>query len=119
MTSHGSPYARFRRALKVGNPMLIQAAAAELPRIQLADALGICLSYLDHEDPRFERAFVRWVGRVSMEHSPLSLTDLRALVEGLARLPNDRRAAALLADRCQATGLTDVAITLRRWMEDG
>jgi hypothetical protein len=33
MTSQGSPYARFRRALKTRNLTIIRAAAAELPRI--------------------------------------------------------------------------------------
>jgi hypothetical protein len=39
MTSDGSPYARFRRALATGNPGLVMPAAAELGRLSLADAL--------------------------------------------------------------------------------
>ena len=43
MTSGGSPYARFKRALLPGNLALVRAAAAELPAVDLADALAICL----------------------------------------------------------------------------
>jgi hypothetical protein len=39
MTSDGSAYARFRRALNTGNPTLVIAAARELPQVGLHDAL--------------------------------------------------------------------------------
>jgi hypothetical protein len=39
VTSQGSAYARFRRALKTGNINVIRGAAAELPRVDLGDAL--------------------------------------------------------------------------------
>ena len=38
MSSQGSPYARFQRALRIGRLPLVRAAAAELPRIDLDDA---------------------------------------------------------------------------------
>jgi hypothetical protein len=42
VTSQGSPYTRFDRALKTGNLNIIRAAAAELPRPpDLGDALKI------------------------------------------------------------------------------
>ena len=40
MTSSGSPYSRFRRALATGNLAVVRAAAAELPAVDLADALA-------------------------------------------------------------------------------
>jgi hypothetical protein len=43
VTSQGSPYARLRRALATGNPTIAWAAAAELPSVELADALALCL----------------------------------------------------------------------------
>ena len=43
VTSDGSPYARFRRALATGNENLVVAAARELPQVALDDALRICL----------------------------------------------------------------------------
>src|SRR4051812_24937866 len=39
VTSDGSAYTRFRRALDTGNLPLVRAAAAELPHVDLADAL--------------------------------------------------------------------------------
>ena len=39
MTSQGSAYGRFRRALDTGNPAIALAAAAELDFVSLPDAL--------------------------------------------------------------------------------
>jgi hypothetical protein len=39
VTSEGHAYSRFQRALLTGNLNLIEAAAAELPRVGLDDAL--------------------------------------------------------------------------------
>jgi hypothetical protein len=36
VTSHGSAYSRFQRALKTGNLILIRNAAGELPRVELS-----------------------------------------------------------------------------------
>jgi hypothetical protein len=44
VTSQGSTYARFRRALKTGNLTLIRNAAAELPSVDLVDALEVCIA---------------------------------------------------------------------------
>lgn len=44
VSSQGSPYARFKRALRTGNLALVRAAAGELPAVRLDDALLIaCL----------------------------------------------------------------------------
>jgi hypothetical protein len=43
MTSQGSPYTRFRRALEGGNLLIIRATAAELPRLGVAEAAAILL----------------------------------------------------------------------------
>jgi hypothetical protein len=40
MPSDGSPYSRFRQALKTGNLHLVGAAAAELPQLALNDAFA-------------------------------------------------------------------------------
>jgi hypothetical protein len=47
----GGPYARFRRALDSGNLTLVRAAAAELPAVNLEDALRICLLLRDADRP--------------------------------------------------------------------
>ena len=43
MTSQGSAYSRFQRALSTGNLQLIEAAAVELPKVSLDDALAILI----------------------------------------------------------------------------
>jgi hypothetical protein len=72
----GSPYAHFRRALATGNLALIRTAAAELPQVNLDDALRICLLIREREPESFDRAACRWLARYS--------TDRRATLARLA-----------------------------------
>lgn len=51
MSIKGGSYARFRKALETGNITIVRAAAAELPTINLDDALRICV-LLRGADPR-------------------------------------------------------------------
>ena len=89
MTSDGSPYTRFRRALATGNLNLIRAAAAELPSVSLGDALAVCVLLRDREPHRFEQAAVRWLGRLCLERPDLTLADVRAASFALQRLRED------------------------------
>jgi hypothetical protein len=99
MTSDGSPYQRFRRALATGNPALVTAAALELPRIGLDDALRICLVLRGGDAARYERAAVRWLGRFALEAPQATIGDLREAADALDALP-DRAAEAM--ERLQA-----------------
>lgn len=76
MTSQGSPYARFRRALARGSLPQILDAAQELPRIELDDALQICVLMQGHEQA--DRAAARWLARLALECPTVRLEDLRA-----------------------------------------
>ena len=87
MTSDGTPYARFRRALETGNEALVTAAALELPRIALDDALRICLVLRGGDPQRYDRAAVRWLGRFALEASGVTIDDLRLAADALAALP--------------------------------
>jgi hypothetical protein len=87
MTSDGSPYPRFKRALATGNLNLIRAAAAELPWIGLSDALEICLLLRDHVDDRYERAAVRWLGRFALEARSVTIEALQMAAAALQALP--------------------------------
>ena len=87
MTSDGSPYARFRRALETGNELLVLGAARELPQIALDDALRICLVLRDGDPGRYERAAVRWLGRFALEARAVTIGDLRAAAAALDSLP--------------------------------
>ncbi len=88
MTSDGNPYARFRRALATGNEALVTAAALELPRIALDDALRICLVLRGGDPDRYERAAVRWLGRFALEGRRVTIDDLRDAANALDALPD-------------------------------
>jgi hypothetical protein len=106
VTSDGSPYSRFRRALATGNETLVIAAARELPRISLDDALRVCLVLRDGEAERFERAAVRWLGRFALEAKGATMDDLRAAADALDALPAQPVAAMeQLQTLCLARGI--------------
>jgi hypothetical protein len=87
MTSDGTPYVRFRRALETGNEALVTAAALELPRIALDDALRICLVLRGGDAARYQRAAVRWLGRFALEGRNVTIADLRHAADALDALP--------------------------------
>jgi hypothetical protein len=81
VTSQGSAYARFRRALAIGNLTLIRSAAAELPRVDLPDALRICVLLRGGDDPAaYQRAVIRWLGRLCLERPDLTVEGLEYAV---------------------------------------
>jgi hypothetical protein len=106
MTSDGSPYQRFRRALETGNAALVTAAALELPRVALDDALRICLVLRGGDPDRYERAAVRWLGRFALEARQVTIEDLRVAADALDALP-DRAPEAMeqLQRLCVARGV--------------
>jgi hypothetical protein len=106
VTSDGSPYARFRRALDSGNELLVIAAARELPHVRLEDALRICLLIRGGDPVRYERAAVRWLGRFALEARGATIDDLRAAADALDALP-DRPLLAMerLQALCVARGV--------------
>ena len=87
MTSDGSAYSRFRRALATGNANLVIAAALELPQIALDDALRICLVFRDGDPERYERAAVRWLGRFALEARGVTIDAIQAAAAALDSLP--------------------------------
>jgi len=106
VTSEGNPYARFRRALETGNEALVTAAALELPRIALEDALRICLVLRDGDPRRYERAAVRWLGRFALEAASATIDDLRRAAEALDALPaRPAEAMERLERLCAARGV--------------
>jgi len=107
MTSEGSPYARFRRALDTGNELLVLGTARELPQVTLEDALRICLVLRDGDPARYDRAAVRWLGRFALEARTATITDLRAAAAALAALPTATTEAMEQLQRlCVACGVS-------------
>ncbi len=106
MTSEGNPYQRFRRALETGNPALVTAAALELPRVALDDALRICLVLRGGEPARYQRAAVRWLGRFALEARGATIDDLREAANALDALPDGAAEAMERLQRlCLARGV--------------
>ena len=86
MTSDGSAYARFHRALKTQNLHIIRTAAAELPNVSLLDALAIVQVIRERQPDAFERAAVRWIGRFATERPYVTLDAVKQAVDALDRL---------------------------------
>ena len=110
MSIKGGSYARFRRSLEVGTPLAIRAAAAELQRIELGDALRITLVLRVREPDSYPRAAARWLARLALEVPTVQLADLQLAASGLAALAANRIApgAEALAALAQAHGLHEV-----------
>ena len=88
VSTKGGSYTGFKRALETGNLTIVRAAAAELPRINLDDALRICALY--RSDPaRYEAAVIRWVGRLCLERTDTTIADLRLALAAFERLPEE------------------------------
>lgn len=89
MTSQGSPYSRFQRALKTGNLNVIRNAAAELPTVDLGDALAVCVAIRDAEPHRFERAALRWLARFCVERRDATLAEVSAAATAFAQMAEE------------------------------
>jgi hypothetical protein len=114
VTSSGSPYARFHRALATGNLNVIRSAAAELPRIGVAEAASMLLVILRSEPEQYERAAVRWLGRLCLERTRIDLEDLSRAAAALVALPDrPELARPLLADVCSRAGQQQAAAVFR------
>jgi len=91
----GGSYGRFRSALDTGNLTLIRAAAAELPRVSLDDALRVCFVMRRADAATYERAVARWIGRFALEHPGVTLAMLHQAVSAFERLPDNPEEARL------------------------
>jgi hypothetical protein len=105
VTSEGSPYARFRRALGRGDLAGIALTSRELRRVPLRDALRIVVLMQEADDERFERAAARWVARFVLEVRAVGIQDARRAVDALDRLP-DETAQQSLSALCAEFGIS-------------
>jgi hypothetical protein len=116
LTSQGSPYSIFKRALARGDLAGVRAAAAELPRVPLDDAFAICLLILEHQPNHYERAAVRWLARVMAERRHVALRHVELTASYLAALGDPARARAganALATLAGDLGLPQLAAHVR------
>jgi hypothetical protein len=96
VTSQGSAYARFRRALDSQNATVAYATATELDFVGLSDALELVLLVV--EDPRrFRRAALRWHARYCAEVQEVGVEEAQAVLACLAGLAGRQPKAAASA----------------------
>lgn len=86
----------FRRALAGGDLAAVRAAASELPGVPLEDALAVSVLLLQREPDRYERAAVRWLGRLLLERpiGELRRAELGAIYLDELRHPTRAASAA-------------------------
>jgi hypothetical protein len=100
VTSQGSAHSRFQRALKTGNLTLIRNAAAELPRVDLGDALAVCVAIHKAEPEHYERATLRWLARYCLERREATLAHVRTAAWAFDNLADDPAALETLERLC-------------------
>lgn len=85
-------------------------AAAELPKLDLGDALAVCLLMSSADDDRFERAAVRWLARFALETPSARIEDVRLGLVAFEAMPYNAAAArSTLAELCRTHGLDAAA----------
>jgi hypothetical protein len=81
---------------------VIRAAAAELPQVNLGDALAVCVAMSRAEPARFDRAAVRWLARFCVERPAATVADVRAAAAAFQEMPHaPERALAALQVLCR------------------
>ena len=76
---------RFRRAIERRSLINAELAAREMGRLSLEQALQLVVLYAEQDDPRAERAMVRWLGRLFLE-KPMAFALAATCVELVAQL---------------------------------
>jgi hypothetical protein len=67
MTSQGSAHGRFSRAIQRRHVRAAEIAAKEMGQLSLIDALASVACYSRTGSPKFDKAAVRWLARLSEE----------------------------------------------------
>jgi hypothetical protein len=117
LTSQGSPYGRFRKALDRGNVTEALSAAAELQHVGLTEALELCLLLHDKAAEKYGRAAVRWHSRCVRELPGLTIEDSQAVLAALGAIAGDHRqsAARALAELLNGHDFEQAGEVLMRW----
>jgi hypothetical protein len=98
VTSEGSTYTRFRRALDHGNVTEALSAASEIHVVGLVEALELTLLIADHDPGKYERAALRWHARFVREVPKVEMRESQAILSLLALVPVSRLAATALGE---------------------
>lgn len=66
---------------------------AELPRVDLGDALAVCVAVRQAEPTRFERAALKRIARYCVEHPAATIADERAAAAAFEAMADKPEAA--------------------------
>lgn len=88
------PYPVFAQALEAGSLKRVENIARDMPRISLRDALRIVELIAAQDEDRYERAAVKWLGRLATEGRGVDLHTLQLASAALDALP-DRPESAM------------------------
>ena len=100
VTSQGSAYARFQRALKTGNLTIIRNAAATC-RTSSSPTRSPCASTIHEAEPeRFERAALRWLARFCLERRDATLAQVQAALWAFQNITDEPAAIETLQRLC-------------------
>jgi hypothetical protein len=80
----------FQAALARGDLAGVRAAAAELPHVNLTDALAVCLLMGKDDDALYERAATKWLARLALERPTIGLDDLSQALHAFKHYPTTR-----------------------------
>ncbi len=78
-------------------------------RVELDDALALCLLHRSLDPARYDGMAVRWVARFCREVRGVTLADAHLLLAAMQALAPESPAASTLADLCERYGLTRTA----------
>jgi hypothetical protein len=97
MTSQGSASGRFNRAIAQRNLFAAEIVLREMRDPSLLVALEYVVLLADVRPDKFDRAAIRWHGRLELETSTLTLAESQLALAALGALrAGDREAAAVL-----------------------
>ncbi len=111
---------RFERAVRIGNPSLVVAAAHELPKpVQLRDALRVVLVLAVGAPEQFPAAAARFGARLVSERR-LRLDEAQLAFAALGVLAGAERAAGgeALCSLLQSRGEAEAARYLEEWLAE-
>ena len=119
VTSQGSALARFERAVKIGNPNIVLAAAHELPKpMLLRDALRVVLVLAAAAPERFPAAAARFGARLVSERR-LSVAEAQLAFAALQTLggPDREPGGEALCVLLERHHETEAARYLEEWLQ--
>ena len=116
MNADTSPSARLNRAFERGSLAQAEAAARELRTLSAEDALRLLLLLIAEQDSRYERAAVRWLGRVLVGSPHVGLELAQEAAEALGGLvgASPDVARSRLALFLRNAGLDQAAVVVER-----